>query len=113
MLDLILEQLGEQLSGDVLVLQAAYFGEEFVGQDRDVRALDARSGEEVDDLVFGGDGLRDELPDGVAEVFLRLPFAGGFDQGRSHGLEEGDVVAEADRFTIDGGRVTMSASYFL
>ena len=77
------------------------------------RSLDARRGEEVDDLVFGGDGLRDELPDGVVEIFLSLPFVGGFDQGRSHGLEEGDVVAEADRFTIDGGRVTMSASYFL
>ena len=54
------------------------------------------------DLVFGGDGLRDELPDRVVEVFLSLPFAGGFYQGRAYGLEEGDVVAQADGFIVSG-----------
>ncbi len=65
LLDLVFQQLGEQFGGDVLVFQAAHFGQELVGQDRDVRSLDARRGEHVDDLVFGGDGLRDELPDRV------------------------------------------------
>ena len=51
---------------------------------------------------FAGNGFRDELPDSVVEVYLSLPFAGGFDQGRSHRLEERDVVAQADRFIVSG-----------
>ena len=34
LLDLVLEQLGEQFSGDGLVFQAAHFGEEFFIEDR-------------------------------------------------------------------------------
>ena len=40
----------------------------------------------------------------MVEVFLSLPFAGRFHECRSHGLEEGDVVAQADGFIVSGSQ---------
>ena len=51
------------------MFEAAHLGEELIGQDADVRLLQPGGGEDVDDLAFGGDRLRDELADGVVEVF--------------------------------------------
>ena len=45
------EQLPQQLDGQVPLRQAAHLGQELVGQDRDVRLLQPGRGEDVDDLV--------------------------------------------------------------
>ena len=76
LLDLVLQQFCGQFGRDVLVLQTANFGEELLGQDRNVWSLGSRRGKDVDDLVFRSDGLRDKLPDGVglkAEVRMMKP----------------------------------------
>ena len=66
-LDLPLEQLGEQLHGQVLLRHLPDFGEEVVREDRDVRLLEAGGGEDVDDLV-GRHGAGDDLADREIEV---------------------------------------------
>ncbi len=66
--DFVAQQLREQLGGDVLVFQSAHLGEEAVGEDADVGLLEPGRAEDVDDLAFGHDCFRDELPDGVIET---------------------------------------------
>ena len=93
--DLAGQQLPQQLDGQVPLRHAAHLGEELVGEDRDVRLLQAGRGEDVDDLV-GGDGPRDDLADGVVELVVGLRASPGARLGehRAHGLEEADVVAD-------------------
>ena len=69
----VLEQIDEQLVSNLLVLQAAQFADEFVVQDRDAGSSDSCCGGQVEDLVFSGDGVRDDLPDRVAKVALSFP----------------------------------------
>ena len=64
--------------------------------------LQSGGGEDVDDLAFGRDRLRDELPDGVIELLGRLAFAALFGERGFDGLEEADVVADLDRFIAAG-----------
>ena len=59
-----LEQLLQQLDGEVALSHAPHFGQEFLGEDGDVRLLEARRGEDVDH-VFRGHRPRDDLADGV------------------------------------------------
>ena len=50
-----------------MLRHAAHFGEEFFGEDGEIGFLEARGGEDVDDLL-GRHGPRDDLTDGVIEV---------------------------------------------
>ena len=102
-LEFVLEQLLQQLGGDVLVLEAAHFGEELVAQDADVRLGQAGGGENVDDLAFGGDGLAHELPDGCVDLLGRFAVdAALLVQRGLQGLEKGNVVADRRRFIAGG-----------
>jgi hypothetical protein len=70
-LDLALQQLLQQLDGEVALRHAAHLGQELVGEDRDVGLLEAGGGEDVDDLV-GHHRLGDDLADGVVQLFVGL-----------------------------------------
>ena len=50
-LDFLVEQLLQQLDGEVPVRQAAHFRQKLVRQNRDVRLLQASRGEDVHDLA--------------------------------------------------------------
>src|SRR5690606_11506027 len=79
---------------------ATYFGQELVREDRDVGLLQARRGEDVHD-PFRRDGPRDDLPDRVIEFFLGPGLAGStLGQHRLYRLEEGHVVADAQRLLV-------------
>ena len=71
-LKFVLEQLFEQLGGDILVFEAAHFGEELIAQDAEIRFGQSGGGEDVDHLAFGGDCLADELADGGVHLLGRL-----------------------------------------
>ena len=108
----VLEQLLQQLGGDVPVLEAAHFGEELVAQDADVRLGQSGGGEDVDHLAFGGDGLAHELADGGVDLLGRLAvLAALFVQRSLQGLEKGNVVANFRRF-IAGGAEGKGAGKF-
>lgn len=99
----VLEQLLQQLGGDVLVLQAAHFGEELVAKDADVRLGQSGGGEDVDHLAFGGDGFAHELADGGVNLLGRLPVrAALFVQRGLQGLEKGNVVSDLRRLIAGG-----------
>ena len=103
--DLVVEEFAQELEGEVLLGQVADLGEEAVGEDGDVGFFQTGGGEDVDD-AFGGDGLVDELADGVVEALVALPAArpvvlleGGLD-----GLEEGDLGRDAPGFRVAPAR---------
>jgi hypothetical protein len=102
-LEFVLEQLLQQLGGDVLVLEAAHFGEELVAQDADVRLGQPGGGEDVDHLAFGGDGLAHELADGGVDLLGRLAVAAALLVQRGlQGLEKAHVVADRRGFIAGG-----------
>jgi hypothetical protein len=101
--EFVLEQLLLQLGGDVLVLEAAHFGEELVAQDADVRLGQSGGGEDVDHLAFGGDGLAHELADGGVDLLGRLLVAAALLVQRGlQGLEKGNVIADLRGFIAGG-----------
>jgi len=57
-----LEQLLQELYGEVALGHPAHLGEEFVGENRDVRLRETGGGEDVDDTLRR-DRPRDDLPD--------------------------------------------------
>ena len=97
-LDLVAEEAAQQPElqvGFVLVSQGV---EELVGQDRDLRGVDAGELVDVDDLV-GGDGLVDELADGGVDLDGAGAAAAGvgvenLQDGRADVGEHADVVAD-------------------
>ena len=82
---------------------SAHLGQELVRKDGDVGLLQARRGEDVDDLI-GDDGRGDDLADGVIE-FLGVALLAGRGLGKHgpHGLEEGHVIADRDRLVVRDG----------
>ncbi|MCK9213819.1 MAG: hypothetical protein M0P52_05055 [Rhodoferax sp.] len=85
----VFQQFLQQLGGDVLVLEAAHFGEELVAQDADVRLGQTGGGEDVDDLALGGDGLAHELADGGIDLLGCFPVVAAlFVQSGLQGLEK-------------------------
>lgn len=67
-LDFVAEKLGEEFGGDVLVLEMANFVEEFLGENRDIRFLQPRGAENVDNPFICDDRFGNELADGVIEL---------------------------------------------
>lgn len=99
-LHFVVEELPEHLDREVPVFHPAHVGEELVRQDRDVGVLEAGRREDVDDLV-AHDGLRDDLADGVIDVARALPVPRlRLGDRRAYGLEEADVIANADRLVV-------------
>ena len=95
-LDLVVQQLSQQLDGEVPLRQLAHLGEELVREQRDVGLLQAGRRKDVDHLS-GGDRSRDDLADHVIEIFLgpSAPNLGLY-QRRLHGLEERNLVADGE-----------------
>ena len=110
--EFVLEQLLQQLGGDVLVLEAAHFGEELVAQDADVRLGQSGGGEDVDHLAFGRDGFAHELTDGGVDLLGGLPVGAALLVQRGlQGLEKTHVVADLRGF-IAGGAEGKGAGKF-
>jgi hypothetical protein len=59
------------------MLHAFDFFQEFIGDDREIRAFDACLVEDVDDGI-GDQGLIDDLPDGGFDVGIAKAAVGGF-----------------------------------
>ena len=98
-----LEQLLEQLDREVALFHAPHFGQELLGQDRDVGLLKAGGGEDVDDS-FRRHCPRDDLANGVVQLFpgTRLP-PGALGQNRPDGLKERHIVADPYRLLVRDG----------
>lgn len=63
----------------------------------------ARRSEDVDDLL-ARDRLRDDLPNDVVDVAQAFPVADlRLGDGRAHGLEEADIIPDADRLVVRHG----------
>jgi hypothetical protein len=103
-LDLALQELPQELHGQVLLRHAPDLGQELIGEDGDVRLLQACGGEEVDD-TFRRDSLRDDLPDGVVQLLL-WPFLHGrpFCQRCPNSLEERHVIVDTQRILVRYGK---------
>ena len=71
------------------------FLEELLGQDRDVRPLEASRGEDVDDLAVGDDRPGDELLNRGLEVDVLALAVSPLGQLGLDGLEVGDLVSDA------------------
>jgi hypothetical protein len=92
--ELSVQELLQELDGEVLLRHAAHFGEELVGEDRDVGLLEPSCGEDVDDALRS-DRAREDLADGVVELLLgpRIARRALGEHGLQR-LEEGHVVAD-------------------
>ena len=91
-------QFHEDIFPSPLMLEAAHFGEELVGQDADVGPRQTGSGEDINHLSLGNDRLGDELSHRSVELFGRLPIAGDLlAERRLQSLEERDVIADRQR----------------
>jgi hypothetical protein len=96
-LDLALQELPQQLHGQVLLRHPPHLGQELLGEDRDLGLLQARGREEVHHAL-GRDGAGDDLADGVVEIFFGSLLARGpLAERRPRRLEEGHVVADGER----------------
>ena len=103
-LDLVVQELLQQLDGEVAPRHVTHLGEKAVVEHGDVRALEPRDGEDVDDLV-ARDGARDDLPHGEVELLVALQALDrGLHERRAHRLEEAHVVADRERFLTGHGQ---------
>ena len=94
---LALQQLLQQLDGEVPPAHAAHLLQEVLGQDRHVRLLQSGRGEDVQPAVRGH-GPRDDLPHGVVQLLVGPRVgAGALRQRHPDVLEQRHVVADADR----------------
>ena len=111
--EFVLQQFLQQLCRDVLVLQAAHFGEELVAQDADIWLGQSGGGEDVDQLPFGGDGLADELAQALKETRMPTstppqqvqPLQIGPSESVDHAPPHRRIPADATGFAPLGSRV--------
>ena len=100
---LAFEEFLQEFYSEVAVRHVADLGQEVVGQDGNVGFVETGGGEYVDD-AFGYHGLGDDLANGKVQFLVRKGFGGGFFGERgAHGLEKGDVVADARCFGVGHG----------
>ena len=88
----------KRLDGEVLLVGLAHLGEEFVRQDRDVRAFEPRRLHDVHDLGRD-DGAADDLLDRQFAIGGALLAVAGhaLDQRGADRLEEADFIADRVR----------------
>jgi len=99
----IIQELAQKLDRQIPLRQMANLCKELIREDRDVRLLQASSGEDVHDLV-GDDCSRDDLPDGEVQFFVCLALTGhALGQHGPHGLEEAHVVPDAQCLVVGHG----------
>ena len=65
--DISLQQSLQQFHGQILLLHAAHFFEEFIGQDSDIRFIQANRSQDIDDFI-GRYGPRNELVELLIEL---------------------------------------------
>ena len=100
-LDFAVQELAQQLDGEIFLRHPANLGQKVVGQNRNVGLLQTGGGKNVHDFI-GCNGTGNNLPDGGINVPRRFILAADFilGDGGADGLEKSNVIADLNRLGV-------------
>ncbi len=93
----------QQFHGQITLRHSPHLGQEFIGENGDVRLLQSRRREDVHDAL-GRHCAGDDLTDGVIKLVVGLALTDRtLGQYRTHVLEERHIVADSERVLMRYG----------